>query len=160
MSVHLAARRDAAPIRARTKVLYFFGREDHLDVAGVKRLVDALSRLLDPADALAPTAPAGLFVCGVPAVGWGLAGRRAVAATRHRQGRAGSGGPAPPGRRRRTDPVRLVANRALKPSSKLAASEWACHDVHLPGLDYMSDDACYRAIDDLLRGEQAVPQDL
>ncbi|MEO3779595.1 hypothetical protein ABGB16_22700 [Micromonospora sp. B11E3] len=41
-------------------MLYSFGREDQLDVAGVRRLVDALSRLLDPADALAAAAPAGL----------------------------------------------------------------------------------------------------
>jgi hypothetical protein len=45
----------------------------------------------------------------------------------------------------------LVANRALKPSSKLAASEWVGNDVALPGLDAVSDDACYRAMDDLLR---------
>src|SRR4051794_31752755 len=45
---------------SKTRVLYSFGREDSLDVAGVRRLVDALSRLLDPADALAATAPAGL----------------------------------------------------------------------------------------------------
>src|SRR3954463_9997579 len=44
---------------SKTRVLYSFGREDSLDVAGVRRLVDALSRLLDPADALAATAPAG-----------------------------------------------------------------------------------------------------
>ena len=28
----------------------------------------------------------------------------------------------------------LVANRALAPSSKLAATSWVAHDVHLPGL--------------------------
>lgn len=57
----------------------------------------------------------------------------------------------------RRDPVvervlfALVANRALAPSSKLAATSWIAHDVHLPGLtggDYrVSDDACYRAMD-------------
>jgi hypothetical protein len=41
-------------------VLHSFGREDQLDVASVRRLVNALSRLLDPADALAAAAPAGL----------------------------------------------------------------------------------------------------
>ena len=48
----------------------------------------------------------------------------------------------------------LVANRALAPSSKLAATSWIAHDVHLPGLtgsDYrVSDDACYRAMDWLI----------
>ena len=28
----------------------------------------------------------------------------------------------------------LVANRALAPSPKLAATSWIAHDVHLPGL--------------------------
>ena len=30
----------------------------------------------------------------------------------------------------------LVANRALAPSSKLAATSWIAHDVHLPGLTW------------------------
>jgi hypothetical protein len=29
----------------------------------------------------------------------------------------------------------LVANRAIDPASKLAAAEWAGHDVAIPGLD-------------------------
>ena len=49
----------------------------------------------------------------------------------------------------------LVANRALAPSSKLAASEWMSRDVHIDGLGEVSDDACYRAMDWLhdVRGE-------
>jgi hypothetical protein len=43
--------------------------------------------------------------------------------------------------------IALVANRALAPSSKLAATSWIAHDVHLPGLEQVSDDACYRALD-------------
>ena len=41
----------------------------------------------------------------------------------------------------------LVANRALAPSSKLAAADWINHDVHIDGLPQTSDDACYRAMD-------------
>jgi hypothetical protein len=41
----------------------------------------------------------------------------------------------------------LVANRALAPSSKLAAADWISNDVHIPGLPAVSDDACYRAMD-------------
>src|SRR2546430_10512778 len=41
----------------------------------------------------------------------------------------------------------LVANRALAPSSKLAAAEWISNDVHIDGLPDTSDDACYRAMD-------------
>ena len=43
----------------------------------------------------------------------------------------------------------LVANRALAPSSKLAAADWITHDVHIDGLPDTSDDACYRAMDRL-----------
>ena len=63
---------------------------------------------------------------------------------------AGSGSP---GRGRRdmaaTERVlfALVANRALAPSSKLAAAEWVSHDVRIAGLPATSDDACYRAMD-------------
>jgi hypothetical protein len=45
----------------------------------------------------------------------------------------------------------LVANRALCPSSKLAASEWVKNDVEIPGLATTSDDALYRAMDFLLQ---------
>src|SRR5439155_27066775 len=44
----------------------------------------------------------------------------------------------------------LTANRALAPSSKLAAARWASEDVLVRGLDATSDDACYRAMDWLL----------
>jgi Transposase DDE domain len=138
---------------SKTKVLYSFGREDQLDVAGIKRLVDALSRLLDPADALAATATAGLsFVESRPLGGaWLLDGVwRQLGIDKAVTALTGA-------RRRELDAERvlfaLVANRALKPSSKLAASEWVTHDVALPGLDQVSDDACYRAMDDLLRIE-------
>ncbi|MEU4377859.1 IS1634 family transposase [Pseudonocardia alni] len=63
------------------------------------------------------------------------------------------------GGRSRRDPVvervlfALVANRALAPSSKLAATGWVAHDVHVPGLDTVSDDACYRAMDWLIAVE-------
>ena len=41
----------------------------------------------------------------------------------------------------------LVANRALAPSSKLAAARWVNEDVMVTGLPVTSDDACYRAMD-------------
>src|ERR1039458_7567812 len=41
----------------------------------------------------------------------------------------------------------LVANRALAPSSKLAAAEWMSQDVHIDRLGAVTDDACYRATD-------------
>jgi hypothetical protein len=47
----------------------------------------------------------------------------------------------------------LVANRALDPCSKLAASEWASCDVHIPGLRGMDEDQCYRAMDLLIEAD-------
>ena len=56
--------------------------------------------------------------------------------------------------RTRRDPVvervvfALVANWALAPSSKLAATSWIAHDVHLPGLtggEYQSEWTCRTA---------------
>ena len=44
----------------------------------------------------------------------------------------------------------LVANRALAPSSKLAATRWISEDVVITGLPAATDDACYRAMDWLL----------
>ena len=41
----------------------------------------------------------------------------------------------------------LAANRALAPSSKLAAAEWMSRDVHIDRLGTVTDDACYRAMD-------------
>src|SRR5258705_390386 len=41
----------------------------------------------------------------------------------------------------------LVANRALAPSSKLAAAEWISNDVHIENLPGIGEQACYRAMD-------------
>ena len=52
----------------------------------------------------------------------------------------------------------LVANRALSASSKLAATEWIADDVHITGLAEISDDACHRAMDRLLKIEPTVAE--
>ncbi|MGW3353780.1 IS1634 family transposase, partial [Nonomuraea rubra] len=41
----------------------------------------------------------------------------------------------------------LVANRALAPSSKLAAADWITHDVHIDRLAAVGEQTCYRAMD-------------
>jgi hypothetical protein len=45
---------DAEAQRSRTRILYNFGREDEVDKDQVRRLVSALSRLLDPRRPLLP----------------------------------------------------------------------------------------------------------
>ena len=150
---------DAAARRSVPKIVYSFGREDHLDTEAIRRLVASLSRLLEPGDALAAEAGGQLvFTESRPYGGayvldqlWGRLGIGKILA-----------GLAATGRGRPRDAAAaervlfgLVANRALAPSSKLAASEWMSRDVRLDGLGEVSDDACYRAMDWLhaVRGE-------
>jgi hypothetical protein len=68
---------------------------------------------------------------------------------------------------RRADPARverilfaLVANRALAPSSKLAATDWIAHDVRIEGLSEVVDEACYRAMDALLSVQAKVTREI
>ncbi len=44
----------------------------------------------------------------------------------------------------------MVANRALEPLSKLAASKWVTERAWIDGLEELDEDACYRAMDWLL----------
>jgi hypothetical protein len=146
--LHLAHNQwDQAAGRSVPKILYGFGREDQLDRAAIKRLVAALSGLLEPADALAATVGAGLhFVESRP-----LGGAYVLDGLWHRLGIDKVMANLLKGRRRdqRVERVLfgLVANRALAPSSKLAAATWITHDVHIGGLPETTDDACYRAMD-------------
>jgi hypothetical protein len=141
---------------SKTKVLYSFGREDQLDVAGIRRLVAALCRLLEPGDALAASAPAGLtFTESRPLGGafvldglWRQLGIDAAM----RDMLAGTRMDA------RVERIlfALTANRALAPSSKLAATRWIAHDVVIDGLEQVIDEACYRAMDWLIEVEPAL----
>jgi hypothetical protein len=146
--------------RSRVQVLYNFGREDANNRAALQRLVASVSRFLDPDQALAAAAGEGLaFVESRPLGGvWVLDGlwHRLGIDTTMRRLLAG----------RRLDPVAervlfaLVCNRALAPSSKLAAAGWASDDVAIPGLEHTSDDACYRAMDWLLQIQAALEREV
>jgi hypothetical protein len=117
---------------------------------GIKRLVAALSRLLDPAGAVTATSGGELTLTSSrPAGGtyvldqlWRRLGLDAVI-RRQLTGR-------------KLDPrvervlFALSANRALAASSKLAATGWIADDVHIDGPGEIGDDACYRAMDYLL----------
>src|SRR5437763_10307342 len=54
----------------------------------------------------------------------------------------------------------LVANRALAPSSKLAAARWISEDVLIEGLPATTDDACYRAMDWLLQIKEPLEKEV
>ncbi|MEU8252406.1 IS1634 family transposase [Nonomuraea sp. NPDC048916] len=138
---------DADAQRSRTKVLHSFGRADQLDRAAIERLVVSLGRLLDPDRAATLSARPGLdFLEARPLGGThvldGLWRRLGIAATMTRllSGRR-------MGARAERALFALVANRALAPSSKLAATEWISADVHIDGLADIDEQACYRAMD-------------
>lgn len=145
--------------RSRTKVLHSFGREDELDREAVRRLVAALSRLLDPAEALTATTPGDLNLIGSRPLG----GTHALDGIWRRLGLEGAVRRQLEGRRldARVERVlfALVANRALAASSKLAATEWIADDVHIEDLDEIGDDACYRAMDYLLTIEPTLAKE-
>lgn len=146
---------DAAAQTSRTKILYSFGRTDEVDTSAIRRLIASLSRLLDPASAFHATSGSDLtFLESRPFGGTyvldGLWRRLGIDKAINRQLK----------NRRITSPMEriifaLVANRALAPSSKLAATDWINLDVHIADLHQVGDDACYRAMDWLyeIRGE-------
>ncbi len=152
---------DPARRRAVPRLIYSLGREDALDRDAIKRLVASLARLLDPADALAATAASDLVFVESRSLGGvhvldALWRRLGIDTIIRGAGRNGRGRPRDHAVNERVL-FALVANRALAPSSKLAAADWVSNDVHIPGLPATSDDACYRAMDWLheIRGEVA-----
>lgn len=153
--LHLAHNEwDPVAGRSVPKILYGFGREDRLDTDAVRRLVASLTRLLDPADALAAGASSELEFCESRPFGgtfvldtlWRRLGIDTLLTNLGTRGRRGRGRP------REVEVTErvlfgLVAGRALAPSSKLAAADWMSNDVHIDGLPEVGDDACYRAMD-------------
>ncbi len=138
---------------AKMKVLYNFGRAEAVDRAGIERLIASMTRLLDsPALPVQESVEAGAglsFTGSAP-----LGGAWVLDALWDRLG-IGNAMTTLLGSTRRdalTERVlfALVANRALAPSSKLAAAGWVGQDVHIPGLPQVSDDACYRGMDWLI----------
>ena len=144
---------DSAAGHSVVRVVHNFGRADRVDRDGIARLVRSLSRLLEPGEALEATAGGELtFVDSRPMGGaWVLHqlwARLGIDATMTKL-LAG----------RRLDPgaervlFALVANRALEPLSKLAATTWVAERVAVPGLGAVDVDSCYRSMDWLLEIE-------
>jgi IS4 transposase len=141
---------DPAAKRSRVQVIYNFGREEPATREALERLVASVGRHLEPGKARAIAAESLEFAESRP-----LGGTHVLDALWERLGI----GPAMRGllKGRRLDPsaervlFALVANRALAPSSKLAAARWASEDVLIAGLPETTDDACYRAMDWLLQ---------
>ena len=135
---------DPAARSSRMRVVHSFGREDHLDRAAVERLAGSLARLLgqEPAGQPPELSYAGSAAFGGTYLLDQLWQRLGIAQVMT----------AMLGRTRRdaaTERVlfALVADRALDPSSKLAAAHWAGRTAWIDRLPATTDDACYRAMD-------------
>jgi hypothetical protein len=141
---------DPAAKRSKVQVVYNFGREDAASRESLQRLVASVSRFLEPGKALAAAAGEDLeFTESRP-----LGGTWVLDALWDRLGIGRELRRLLKGRRLDESAERvlfaLVANRALAPSSKLAAARWISQDAWITGLAEASDDACYRAMDWLL----------
>jgi hypothetical protein len=133
------------------KVIHNFGRAELVDRAALARLVSSISRFLTPEQAAAAAEGTEVEVLDSRPLGgaWTLdrlwerlgigAAIRRVAAGRRLDGEA-------------VERVvfALVAQRALKPGSKLAATDWVAKRVAIEGLSGFTDDQAYRAMDFLL----------
>lgn len=144
--------------QAQAQVLYSFGREEQLDRDALARLVRSISRVLEPDQALAAGAPEELRFVSSRSYGGPYV-------LEHLWRRLGIDSAITAALKARRYPksiertlFALTANRALQPSSKLAACAWAAERVALPGIDAFSDDDAYRAMDALLQCEDDIAE--
>ena len=140
------------------KVIHNLGREDLLDRDALVRLVRSIQRFLGGEDGLRADAPHGFDFVAAPESGgphvvgelWAQLGiGRAIARV------AGTG-------RGRSGVERaiftMVCQRCLEPASKLEATHWVGRDVVIDGVDELSDDQLYRAMDFLLACAERVQE--
>jgi len=144
------------------QVIHSFGREEELDRQALARLVRSISRFLEPGEQLQAAGSEELRFLASRPFGGGyvldaLWRRLGIEAALERLAR----------RRRVTPAVErllfaLVCNRALAPSSKRAALEWAREDVCLPGVGGLGCDpqVFYRAMDFLLDCEEEIQREV
>ena len=133
------------------KVIHSFGRAEHVDRDALARLVSSISRFLTPEQAAAAAHGAEVEILDSRPLGgaWTLDQlweRLGIAAAIRRVATS-----------RRLDGAEverivfaLVAQRALKPGSKLAATKWVAKRVAINDLTVFTDDQAYRAMDFLL----------
>jgi Transposase DDE domain len=152
--------RDAVTGVPRARVVHRFGRADQVDREALARLVRSISRFLDPADAVAAGAAGEVRLLDSRAMGscW-LADR-----LWERLGVGEAIVAAAGGRRLEGEAVErtifaMVCNRlSVRPLSKLAGCDWVAERAFVQGLEAVSDDACYRAMDFLHGALPALPE--
>jgi len=143
------------------KVIHSFGRAETVDRDALARLVSSISRFLTPEQATAAAAGAEVDIVDSRPLGgaWTLdrlwerlgigAAIRRVATGRRLDGEA-------------VERVvfALVAQRALNPGSKLAATDWVAKRVAINGLTSFTDDQAYRAMDFLLEARPEIASEV
>jgi hypothetical protein len=131
-------------------VIHNFGREELVDREALVRLVRSIQRFLGGEDGLRAAAPHGFDFIAAPEAGgphvvgelWAQLGLgKAIA-------RAAGGGRGRAGVERAI--FAMVCQRCLEPASKLEATRWVGRDVVIDGIEAISDDQLYRAMDFLL----------
>ncbi len=133
------------------KVIHSFGRAEHVDREALARLVSSISRFLTPEQATAAAHGAEMEIIDSRPLG----GAWTLDRVWERLGIGAAIRRVATGRRLDGELVErivfaLVAQRALKPGSKLAATEWVAKRVAINGLTSFTDDQAYRAMDFLL----------
>ena len=139
------------------KVIHSFGRADKVDRDALSRLVSSISRFLTPEQAATAAAGGEVEVVDSRRLGgaWTLdrvwerlgigAAIRRAATNRRLDGQT-------------VERVifTLVAQRALEPASKLAATGWVSERVAIEGLAGLGDDQAYRGMDFLLEALEEI----
>jgi Transposase DDE domain len=133
------------------KVIHNFGRADTVDRDALARLVASISRFLEPEQAVAAAVGAEVEILDSRRLG----GAWTLDRVWERLGIGAAIRRAADGRRLDADVVErvifaLVAQRALEPGSKLAATGWVAERVAIEGCAGFTDDAAYAAMDFLL----------
>jgi hypothetical protein len=133
------------------KVIHNFGRADSVDRAALARLVASISRFLDPEQAIAAAHTGEIDVLDSRRFG----GAWALDRLWDRLGVGAALRQVAEGRRLDGDTVErvlfaLVAQRALEPGSKLAATRWVGERAAIIDCVGFSDDSAYAAMDFLL----------
>ena len=133
------------------KVIHNFGRADKVDRDALGRLVSSISRFLTPEQAATAAAGGEVEILDSRRLG----GAWTLDRVWEKLGIGAAIRRAAQGRRLDGEAVErvifgLVAQRALEPASKLAATGWVAERVAIEGLSELSDDQAYRSMDFLL----------
>ena len=150
--------------KSKTRVIESLGRADDLDVKGIKRLINSLSRLLPEKE--------GNEIRGEMEFGEQLEflGSREIGGSWlldqlwHKMGINTVLGKILRDREYHTPIERLifsmVANRALAPSSKLYLEHWVSEEAYISGLEKVESQQLYRAMDFLLEASEKIQKNV